>query len=360
MSKLLKELYNEKYITLLVDNITIYYPSFNKQSFINTIFCSSWDKKELKERMRHISTTLNQFFPFDYKTSIDILKKTFSKINYDFNLENIIFQDFVEVYGLDYFDLSMDALEHFTINSTSEFAIRQFIIKYPNKTMKQMILWANNENEHIRRLASEGCRPRLPWAISLSMFKKDPTKVLDILNILKNDKSKYVQKSIANNINDISKDNPKVVLELSKKWINKSSEINWILNHGCRTLLKNGNKDIFKLFGFKDITHIEISNIVFNMVVYINENLEFSFELNSKTNLGKIRVEYEIEFLRQNYNYNKKVFKIYEGVVNNKSKEFSKKHSFKPITTRKYYKGIQRFTIIINGIRTISNEFVLN
>ena len=116
----------------------------------------------------------------------------------------MIFQDFVEVYGLDDFENSMRALEVFTINSSSEFAIRQFIVKYPQNTMKQMKIWALSENEHIRRLATEGCRSRLPWAIALREFKENPKKVIEVLEILKDDVSEYVRKSVSNNINDIS------------------------------------------------------------------------------------------------------------------------------------------------------------
>jgi len=129
-------------------------------------------------------------------------------MNHNYGLENMIFQDFVEVYGLDSFDVSMMAFEVFTVNSSSEFAIRKFILKYEEKTMIQMLLWAKSENEHVRRLASEGSRSRLPWAVALPVFKEDPTSVVEILELLKDDVSAYVRKSVANNLNDISKDNP--------------------------------------------------------------------------------------------------------------------------------------------------------
>ncbi|MDZ7819313.1 MAG: DNA alkylation repair protein [Aliarcobacter sp.] len=137
----------------------------------------------------------------------------------------MVFQDFVEVFGLDDFDESMKALEVFTQDSSSEFAIRQFILKYENETMNQMKLWAKSPNEHLRRLSSEGCRPRLPWAIALPKFKQNPEKPLEIIELLKNDKSLYVQKSVANNLNDISKDNPQIVIDFVKQNLGKTKEL---------------------------------------------------------------------------------------------------------------------------------------
>jgi 3-methyladenine DNA glycosylase AlkC len=271
----------------------------------------------------------------------------------------MIFQDFVEVYGLEDFKISMDALESFTINSSSEFAIRQFLLKYPDETIKQMKLWTKSKNEHIRRLASEGCRPRLPWAIALPTYKQNPKEILSILEILKDDESLYVRKSVANNLNDISKDNPQILKDITKSWIGINRNRDWILKHGCRTLLKNGDTKILEIFGFKEHNNISIDNFILNPKVKMSENLNFSFILKSKENLGKLRIEYSIEFLRQNNKYSKKSFKISEGIYNQKYKSFSKAYSFKPITTRKYYKGIHKLNIIINCTILENREFIL-
>jgi len=359
MAKLLKELYDKNYINILSDNIIATYSGFNKKKFITSVFNDNWHNKELKQRMRHISNTLYLFLPNNYKESIFILKNTFLKMNTQYSLENMVFQDFVEVYGLEDFKISMEALEIFTINSSSEFAIRQFILKYPSETMNQLKLWAIDKNEHIRRLASEGSRPRLPWAITLSKYKKNPKEILKILDILKDDESLYVRKSVANSLNDISKDNPMIVKEIAKRWIGINKNRDWILKHGCRTLLKNGDKEILKIFGFKQNHNIFIDNFILTKNIKIGEKMEFSFVVKSCENLGKLRIEYSIEFVRQNNKYTKKVFKISEGVYNKKSKKISKYYSFKPISTRKYYKGLHQLNIIINGIILDSKKFTL-
>lgn len=359
MTPLLKDLYNKQYIDLLCSHIQESYPEFASEKFKSKIFNSSWKNLELKERMRHISTTLKLYLPQSFKESISILQEVFSKMNFAFSLENMIFQDYVEVYGIDEFELSISALEHFTVNSSSEFAIRQFILKYPEQTMRQMRLWAVSQNSDIRRLASEGCRPRLPWAIALNDFKKDPSKILEILEILKNDETPYVRKSVANNINDISKDNPEIVTKLTKKWIGQNKNLDTVLKHGCRTLLKRSDKEVLKLFGFHEPTKINMSDFIYTETTSSQDNLDFGFTLYSDELLGVMRVEYALYFLRKNGIHNKKVFQIFNGELKTKKKTFSKSYSFKNISTRKYYKGIQKLSIIVNGVEFIQKEFTL-
>ena len=109
----------------------------------------------------------------------------------------------------------------------------------------------------VRRLASEGCRPRLPWAMALPNLKENPAPIIPILENLKNDPARFVRLSVANNLNDIAKDNPEIVIDLVKKWKGESKEVDWIIKHGCRTLLKQGNPEVMELFGFNST----ISNI---------------------------------------------------------------------------------------------------
>ncbi len=359
MAKLLKNLYNEDYIEILTDNISKNHANFDKSGFTSKVFDNSWKNKELKQRMRHISSTIYDFLPKEYNKSIAILKNIFSNMNSKYSLENMIFQDFVEVYGVNYFDISMEALSHFTINSSSEFAIREFILKYPEATIKQMKLFSKSKNEHIRRLSCEGCRPRLPWAIALKNFKENPKEILEILDILKADESLYVRKSVANNLNDISKDNPQIVKKITKEWIGVSEKTDWILKHGCRTLLKLGDKETLEIFGFIYNPNIKIKNLTLNQKVKMGEKLEFSFSLYSTTNLDKLRIEYSINFLRQNNKHSTKVFQISQGIYNKKTLEVSKAYSFKPISTRKYYKGVHKLTIIVNGMILDEREFIL-
>ncbi|QSZ41872.1 DNA alkylation repair protein [Sulfurimonas aquatica] len=359
MAELLKNLYNKEYMTLLANTIETEFISFDSDNFLQSIFFDNWQNLELKQRMRHISTTLGEYLPKDYSKAINILQNVFKKMNNAYALENMIFQDFVEVYGLEKFDISINALGVFTVGSSSEFAIRTFILKYPQEAMEKMLLYAKSDNEHLRRLASEGSRPRLPWAISLPLFKKEPQRVLEILEILKDDESAYVRKSIANNLNDISKDNPELVKEIASSWIGESKNRDMLLKHGCRTLLKQSDRETLELFGYSKPDFINILNFQYSTEVEMGEALNFSFNIVSEKKLGKLRVEYAIYFLRKNQQRNKKVFKISEFDSQEKEKRFLKSYSFKPISTRVYYRGLQKLSIIINGIVFKEVEFTL-
>ena len=357
MAEQLKNLYSKEFIKKLANRLFLIFTNFEKEDFVNSIFDTSWQNLELKQRMRHIAITLNKYLPLSYKKQLEILKE----VKKDFTgLEAMIFQDFVEVFGLDDFDESMKALEVFTQDASSEFAIRQFILKYEEQTMNQMKIWAKSKNEHLRRLSSEGCRPRLPWAISLPKFKQNPTKPLEIIELLKNDKSLYVRKSVANNLNDISKDNPQLVIKFVKENLGSTKELDWICKHASRTLLKKGDKQILELFNFDKSHHINLIDFCYDKSVNINENLSFSFEINSDENIGNIRVEYVIYYLKSNNIHNKKVFMISQNEIKSSSKKFTKKQSFKNMTTRKHYLGKHFIAILINGEEILKKEFYLN
>ena len=357
MAEQLKNVYTKNYIKNLALKIKEHNNNFEIDDFINSIFDKTWQELELKQRMRYIAITLDKYLPFSYEKQLKILKL----VSKDFSLfEAMFFQDFVEVFGLDDFEESMKALDVFTQDSSSEFAIRQFILKYEDKTMIQMKIWSQSSNEHLRRLSCEGCRPRLPWAIALPKFKKDPTKVFEIIELLKNDKSLYVKKSVANNLNDISKDNPHLVINFIKTNLGVSKDLDWICKHASRTLLKKGDKEILKLFSFNKSNHVDIQNFSCDLNVKINDSLNFSFELVSQEEIGNVRIEYAIDYLKSNKNHNKKVFMISQNEIKSNSKKFIKKQSFKNMSTRKHYLGIHYISILINGEEIIKKEFLLD
>jgi 3-methyladenine DNA glycosylase AlkC len=226
----------------------------------------------------------------------------------------------------------------------------------------QLKKWAKHKNEKVRRLATEGIRPRLPWAMALPEFKKDPSQVLEILEILKNDESEFVRRSVANNLNDISKDHPHIVIDVAKKWKGISKETDDVIKHASRTLLKQGHSDILNHYGL-DSKNILVENFkIENSNLKIGDNLSFSFELQNLDKKSKyIRLEYAIYFLRQNGTYGKKVFKISEREFEKNSlTKISKNHSFIVITTKKYYLGKQYVSIVVNGKESWKTELYLS
>ncbi len=363
MAELLKNMYNKEFLLNFSDIIKLEYDNFNKTSFINYILNDDWVDLELKQRTRKITNALGKYLPNDYSSALAILLNIKEKCSGHYTY--VVFPDFVCVFGTDeeYFDLSMNALKLFTEHSTSEFAIRTFILMYPDKTMEYMYKWAKDDNEHIRRLASEGCRPRLPWGQSLPEFKKNPTSVLKILELLNNDPSLYVRKSVANNLNDISKDNPDIVINIVKRWQKlNNTYTNWIIRHGCRTLIKSENNDAMNLFGYdaniqiQDVTFdININNVTTNDFSYMNYYIKPNIK-DSK----HIRLEYGIYYVKSNGTTSLKKFlisdKIYEP---NTIITGSKKHNWQNRTTRKQYSGEHKIVLILNSkVLAHSNVFL--
>lgn len=364
MQKPLKNVYNYDSIHQLALKFQTVYNTFPVEHFVNSVIDKTWNQLELKARVRQISLNLGKYLPNNYEQALDIVDQVVDSypngINYLFLL---CLPDFVEVYGQDecHWDLSMKALAKYTQYSTSEFAVRPFIIKDEKRMMQQMEIWSKHQNEHLRRLASEGCRPQLPWGQVLTSFKQNPFPILKILEQLKNDSSLYVRKSVANNLNDISKTHPHLVIEIAQKWYGQNKNTDWIIKHACRTLLKQGNKNVLKLFGFTDPSYLHINKFSLNTNnIAIGQNLIFSFEIQAKKS-SKIRLEYGIYYIKANGKKNRKIFQISELFLKEKqNKNYIKKHSFKNNSTRKHYSRIHSITLIVNGIEKNTFNFELS
>ncbi len=334
------------------------YPEFDSDSFLKAVCDENWAECALKAKMRHTTICLYQFLPKDFSIAVEILKSIVPKVT---GFESIVLPDYVEVYGQDFWDISLPALGVLTKCGTSEFAIRSFLNKDLELAMKFMNNWADNEDFKVRRFASEGCRPRLPWGLGVPALKTDPTLILPILEKLKNDPEEFVRKSVANNLNDISKDHSELVLDICKRWQGHSKNTDWIIKHACRTLLKQGNKRAMLLFGFANPEKMKVENLIIsNRSPKIGEDIIFSFNLNLKTdNKQKVRIEYIIHFVKISGRTSPKVFQLKEVEMNPGLQNISKKHSFKNLSTRKHNAGEHKLEIIINGIKKAEEIIIL-
>jgi len=357
MPEPLKNLYSKLLINEVGEAIYESYPDFDRRAFKQNVFDEQWPERELKARMMHIAESMHLFLPESYTQAASILEAAGSSFS---GIEHLIFPAYIERFGLDDYETSINALETMTPYSSSELAVRPFIIKYGERMMSQMHTWAESENQHVRRLASEGCRPRLPWAMALPAFKDDPSPVLAIIEKLLNDESEYVRRSVANNLNDISKDNPETLLALLHKQSGKSKQTDRLLKHASRSLLKQGGREALDLFGFYPPKHVQLTGLQVDKSVSIGNRLSFSFRLHSKDEaLGKLRIEYAIDFMKANGKQARKLFKVSEADYTEKTKSVSKQHSFKLITTRRYYPGRHDLAVIVNGQQLGQIEFLL-
>lgn len=360
MAGLFKDRFNDESLNKLALEIQTVYNGFPVEKFLKSTMDETWDGLEFKQRVMQISVNLGKYLPANYKTAIHIIDKVI--MNYDICLDGfvIFFPTFVELYGQDKenWDVSMAALARYTQYASAEFAVRSFIINDERRMMAQMTAWAKHDNEHVRRLASEGCRPRLPWGRALPRFQKDPSPVLCILEQLKADPSPYVRKSVANNLNDISKTHPDLVVKIARDWYGKDKHTDWIVKHGCRTLLKKGNSDVLGILGFADAGCVKVDGFSLGAAsVFIGENMTFSFEIEAKKTT-KVRLEYGIDYVKANGKRNRKIFQISELIFKeNGKKPYTKTHSFADASTRKHYPGIHSVTLIVNGAERGTLDF---
>ncbi|MCO6498925.1 MAG: DNA alkylation repair protein [Vicingus serpentipes] len=345
----LKDEFDKTFIVDLSCKISTQTTAFNQHSFEDSLLNDLWEKKELKERIRAIAEVIHSHLQFSYIEQTNILSKIAP--NYK-GLKGLIFPEFIQLYGLNDVPTSFKAMELFTQYSTAEFAIRPFIEKYPKESHQQLLTWSLSDNYHLRRLASEGSRPRLPWGRKLIAFIKKPQPNIPILENLKNDDSLYVRKSVANHLNDISKDHPNLVLDLAKKWLGTSKHSDWIVKHALRTLLKKGDKKALAIFGLDDSKGLEIKDLTLSKSkIKIGEFVHFQFKLINQSNQQRsIRLEYSVNYIKANGSSSKKKFQLSELSLNpNTKKAFKRKQWFKELSTRKHYPGNHIITIIVNG-----------
>lgn len=355
MPEPLKNLYSPAFFDTLSVSLSKTIKGFDKKEFINQIFDAEWQNRELKQRMRHIAVVLHNFLPRDFKKAADsLISLTDVMLNGkegQLDFLHMFLPDYVELYGINDYENSMRALEKITQFASAEFAIRPFIVKYP-QTMLQMLAWSKHPNPFVRRLSSEGCRPRLPWAMALPVLKNDPTPILPILENLKQDEAETVRRSVANNLNDIAKDNAPIVMEIVKRWQGQHKNTDWIIKHGSRTLLKQGHNEALDAFGLKNGVKVEVKNLkILPQKIKMGDaaTLTFSVELKEKK-AEKLRIEYGIYYVKANGTANRKLFKITENNYEpNKPVNFSRTLRFHDLTTRKHYAGTHKITVVVNG-----------
>lgn len=324
---------------------------------------------ELKDRVRHLITVMGKHLPASFAETANILGRVRDHWVHHDDDERLMFFaawpliDYVAEYGLNHPQISLPLLRYLTPLFTAEFAIRSFIEVHPEETYAQLQLWCLDSDEHVRRLASEGCRPRLPWGKQLPEYINDPSPVIRLLENLKDDPADYVRKSVANNLNDIAKDHPEKVIETCRRWQKERvSGRAWIIRHATRTLVKDGHPDVFPLLGFTHRPQLKIDGprLSTNHLI-LGESITFSAEIESTSPKNQsVVIDYAMHFTRANGRMNAKVFKWKNLKLKPGQKvELSKSHRFKVITTRRYYPGDHRVSILVNGKAKADAGFML-
>lgn len=349
-----KNFINKNVVDSIGREVQHIYPEFGFKEFVKV--SDKLAPLELKARVLLITAELKKHLPDSYNEAVKILVKAMERDQLK-GFELWPFSEYISQFGLEHFDESMKAMYVLTQKFTSEFAVRPFILKNHSKVLNYFKKWATDKNVHIRRWVSEGSRPILPWGGKIPLFIMDPTHTILLLDKLKFDEELYVRKSVANHLNDISKNHPHVVIDVLKMWQKSCPEkhqakLDWIKRQALRTMIKKGDKKALEMMGVTGEAKVKISEIKLNKKKFkMGDKLEFSFDLTSTSkSKQKLVVDYAIDFVKAGGKKSAKVFKLKSFELGAKETlTIKKSHSLKAITTMKYYKGLHHIFIQVNG-----------
>lgn len=346
----LKEIFNAERLQHIAREMSAVYPAFKAKAFLKHAN-EGLAELSVMQRMARVSESLHAVLPLGYEDSLDVLRELAPRLNSGF--VSMCLPHYVASYGGDAFDTSMDALKYFTTFGSSEFAIRHFLRSDLERSLELMHDWAGDENHHVRRLASEGSRPRLPWSFRLEAVQADPRLAAGILDRLKADDSLYVRKSVANHLNDVTKEHPEWVLDAIEGWSLEDKHTAWIAKHALRSLIKQGNLRALTVIGAGAKAEVELLDVrVEPAVVRLGETITLSFTLRSTVaEEQRLVIDYAIDYVKANGGVSAKVFKLKGMVLAGGGSEFvSRRQVIKDFTTRKHFVGWHGVRVMVNGV----------
>jgi len=356
-SPALKEIFNAERLQHIAAEMTAVYPAFNAKAFLK-MANEGLAELSIMQRMARVSECLHAVLPLSYEDSLTVLRDLAPRLNSGF--VSISLPHYVATYGSHTFDTSMEALKYFTAFGSSEFAVRHFLRSDVERSLAVMHQWSLDDNEHVRRLASEGSRPRLPWSFRLEKIQANPALAAAILDNLKADESLYVRKSVANHLNDITKDHPEWVLDLIEGWPLDNKHTAWIAKHALRSLIKQGNQRALAIIGAGGKPEVEITRVkVEPPVIGLGEKITLSFAVKSTVeNSQRLVIDYAIDYVKANGSTSAKVFKLKALTLPGDSTvNVSRAQQIKELTTRRHYAGKHAVHILVNGERLASTSF---
>lgn len=365
MAEQLKHFFNERVVRSIARDLHRVHPSFRKRRFIDASM-AGLSGLELTARAWHIADGLHDHLPRPFAAAADILVASLGpelSRSDTFGMEPFRYLPhvfFVQMHGLEDFEAAMRAQYELTKRFSAESSVRAFLVRYPDKTCARLAEWARDESVHVRRLVSEGTRPRLPWAPRLRAFQEDPQPVIALLELLKNDPERYVQRSVANNLNDIGKDHPDLAVEVCRRWLADATPGQaWIVKHALRSLVKKGHRGALEALGVGRRPDISISDVRVPPSIRVGGELRFSFEIASNAKRTQtLLLDYAVHFVKANGATRRKVFKLRRVDLTPSGRvKLASAVSFKDMTTRRHYPGRHGIEALINGVAYPLAEF---
>jgi 3-methyladenine DNA glycosylase AlkC len=370
MAEPLKKFFSPALVRRLAGDVERAYPKFPSRSFIAAA-TTGLDELELLDRGKHIATALAKHLPAAYPDAIDVLLRSLGPEHASdelvgggmapfFYLPHVLF---VAERGLGHFDLSMRAQYELTKRFTAEASIRPYIAQDPERTLAVLRGWANDDNPHVRRLVSEGTRLRLPWAMRVPWLDRNPDRVIELLELLKDDPASVVRRSVANNLNDLGKVHPKRLVETCGAWLGEASaERRALIEHALRSAIKRGEAGALRLLGFgrKPAVAVEAARVRPQRVA-IGGQVAVSFTLRSTAKAPQsLLVDLAVHFVKANGRASPKVFKLKRVELPARGQvELAKTISLAVHTTRKPRPGRHRVDVLVNGDAFPAASFIV-
>lgn len=358
-----KNVFHRAAIVAVAQVITKHSRDFDAQRFV-ALAAANLESLELKQRSEQIYRALLASLPEDFAAAAALIHAALHP-SCDGNAQGagvteegiqgwmiMPLAEYAGRQGGNHLPIALDLLKELTMRFTSEFGIRHLWMAQPREVMEIVATWTDHPNDHVRRLVSEGSRPRLPWGMQLPEFIAAPRTTLPLLEALRDDPSPYVRRSVANHLNDIAKDHPQLVLDLAQKWHCRAPlERQRLLRHALRNLLKQGHADALALY---DLAAPQLSMVELTLTrkrVPRGGELEFSLALQSSAiSLQRLRLDIVLRFQKANGRLAPKVFRWKDlTLAAGESHQATRRQSFRPITTRVYHPGLHRVEIKANG-----------
>lgn len=356
------QLFNQETVTMMARALKEVYPAFEAESFVERAI-EGFKTRELKARSLYLGDLLYQYLPKDFEKATQVMKASIQTSHAGPHFIYSAYSDYVWVYGCNdqYYRHALALLADFTQYFSAEFAIRAFINAYPDPTFEALMTWSKSGLVDLRRLASEGLRPKLPWAMAIKIDYKKAT--LPLHNLFY-DQDRYVTRSVANHLNDVSKIDPSYVIGLLRTWqaskLQEPSEMAYITHHALRTLVKRGHPETLNFLGYPLKPAIEVGALLLKHAsVQLGESLSFECSIKAQADTALL-IDYIITYATPGDRHSEKVFKLKKTHLSaGDTLTVTKNHPLKVMTTKKLYPGTHTLTLQVNGRRYSQVAFEL-
>ena len=356
----LKEAFNPRNIGELATGLQVLWSGFDRRGF-ETLVWEGWEALGFGQRNERVTAALDAFLPPNFTQAAELL---IGNLGEELSDEGVASLDgfilapqcaFIVRRGRDHFDLSARALYEMTKRFSAEGYLRELLEWDYTRALALLHTWTQDSNAHVRRLVSEGIRPRLPLAPRIRKFQVDPSPVLDLLECLKDDPALYVRRSVANNLNDISKDHPDLVVQTLQRWKQGASpERLWLISHSARSLIKTGHRDLLKVMGFSENPKVSVKfSSVSPEILGIGSRAELRCVLVNEGSFPlRLAVDYVVHFIKSGGKIKGKLFKgVVIEIPGHGQKEIVKKHRFINTSGRTHFPGPHHLEWQVNGER---------